>query len=199
MVKRRLTRMAWEFAIPNLLARDANLDVSRAAVPPMDDEAFAGFYQRSARSLWAYLARTSGDPTLAEDLMQESYMRFLCATRREEGEVAARRYLFRIGTNLLRDHWRRPCTASIEEIPEGFFARSGGAAQADSQMMLGPAMAQMRPRDRQLLWLAHAEGYSHHEIAEVTGLGSASVRLLLFRARRKIARLLGEGKCGREL
>jgi RNA polymerase sigma-70 factor (ECF subfamily) len=191
--------MAWEFAIPNLLARDADLDASRATVPPMDDEAFAGFYERSARSLWAYLARTSGDPALAEDLMQESYVRFLCATRREEGEVAARRYLFQIGTNLLRDHWRRPRTASIEEIPEDFFARSGGAAQADSQMMLGPAMAQMRPRDRQLLWLAHAEGYSHREIAEVTGLGSASVRLLLFRARRKIARLLGDGNSGREL
>ena len=191
--------MSWEFAIPNLLARDADLDASRAAVPPMDDEAFAGFYERSARSLWAYLARTSGDPALAEDLMQESYVRFLCATRREEGEVAARRYLFQIGTNLLRDHWRRPRNASIEEIPEDLFAQSGGAAQADSQMMLGPAMAQMRPRDRQLLWLAHAEGYSHREIAEVTGLGSASVRLLLFRARRKIARLLGDGISGREL
>jgi RNA polymerase sigma-70 factor (ECF subfamily) len=150
--------MSWEFAIPNLLARDADLDASRAALPPVDDEAFAGFYERSARSLWAYLARTSGDPALAEDLMQESYVRFLCATRREEGEVAARRYLFQIGTNLLRDHWRRPRTASIEEIPEDFFARSGGVGQADSQMMLGPAMAQMRPRDRQLLWLAHAEG-----------------------------------------
>jgi RNA polymerase sigma-70 factor, ECF subfamily len=198
VAKRRLTRMAWEFTIPNLLARDAHLDAARAAVPPMDDEAFAGFYERSARSLWAYLTRTSGDPALAEDLMQESYVRFLCATRREEGEVAARRYLFQIGTNLLRDHWRRPRTASIEEIPENFFARSGSVEQADSQMMLGPAMAQMRPRDRQLLWLAHAEGYSHREIAEVTGLGSASVRLLLFRARRKIARLLGDQECGRE-
>jgi RNA polymerase sigma-70 factor (ECF subfamily) len=191
--------MPWEFAIPILLTRDADLDASRAAVPPMDDEAFAGFYERSARSLWAYLARTSGDPALAEDLMQESYVRFLCATRREEGEVAARRYLFQIGTNLLRDHWRRPRNASIEEIPEEFFACRSDAGQADSQMMLGPAMAQMRPRDRQLLWLAHAEGYSHREIADVTGLGSTSVRLLLFRARRKIARLLGQGNCGREL
>ena len=201
MAKRRLTRMAWEFAIPNLLARDADRDASRAAVPPMDDEAFAGFYERSARSLWAYLARTSGDPVLAEDLMQESYVRFLCATRPPshlaEGEVACRRYLFQIGTNLLRDHWRRPRAASIEEIPENFFARNGDTAQAESQMMLGPAMAQMRPRDRQLLWLAHAEGYSHREIAEVTGLGSASVRLLLFRARRKIARLLSDQQCGR--
>jgi RNA polymerase sigma-70 factor (ECF subfamily) len=48
----------------------------------------------------------------------------------------------------------------------------------------------MRPRDRQLLWLAYAEGYSHHEIASITGLASASIRLLLFRARRKAAQLL---------
>jgi RNA polymerase sigma-70 factor (ECF subfamily) len=131
--------------------------------------------------------------------MQESYVRFLCATLREEGEVAARRYLFRIATNLLRDHWRRPRTTPIEDVPENFLARCGDAAQAESQMMLGPALAQMRPRDRQLLWLAHAEGYSHNEIAEVTGLGSASIRLLLFRARRKIARLLGEEQRGRAL
>jgi RNA polymerase sigma-70 factor (ECF subfamily) len=59
-------------------------------------------------------------------------------------------------------------------------------------MMLGPALGCMRPRDRQLLWLAYAEGYSHREIAAITGLASASIRLLLFRARRKIARLLRE-------
>src|ERR1035441_434280 len=112
--------MSWESVIPNVFVRDAHLDASRAAVPPMDDEAFAGFYERSARSLWAYLARTSGDPALAEDLMQESYVRFLCATLREEGEVAARRYLFRIATNLLRDHWRRPRTTPIEDVPENF-------------------------------------------------------------------------------
>jgi len=126
--------------------------------------------------------------------MQESFVRFLLASRPEfslaEGEVAARRYLFRIATNLLRDHWRRPAAASIEELPEEFFADPGGAAQADSKAILGPALAQMRPRERQLLWLAHAEGYSHREIAQITGLASASIRLLLFRARRKIARIL---------
>ena len=44
-----------------------------------------------------------------------------------------------------------------------------------------------------MLWLAYAEGYSHREIAEITGLASASIRLLLFRARRKVARLLTPG------
>jgi RNA polymerase sigma-70 factor (ECF subfamily) len=169
-------------------------NVSLSSETLMDSEAFAAFYQRSARPLWAYLARVSSDPALADDLMQESFVRFLCAGRPElslaEGEVAARRYLFRIATNLLRDHWRRPAAASIEDMPEEFFAAPDGSGQRESQAILGPALALMRPRDRQLLWLAHAEGYSHHEIAQITGLGSASIRLLLFRARRKIARIL---------
>lgn len=184
--------MLWESVLPNLFAGDA----PRAAELPMDSDAFAGFYERSARSLWAYLARVSGDPALADDLMQESYVRFLCAARPvshlAEGEVAGRRYLFRIATNLLRDHWRRPTAASIEEIPEEFFAASASSVQADTRAMLSPALALMRPRDRQLLWLAYAEGYSHREIAEIAGMATASIRLLLFRARRKIARLLRE-------
>jgi RNA polymerase sigma-70 factor (ECF subfamily) len=199
--------MFWETSIPNVIAGDASLEALPTAAPPMDDEAFAAFYERSARSLWAYLARTSGDPALAEDIMQESYVRFLCLadppSYLSEGEIACRRYLFRIATNLLRDHWRRPRAASIEDMPENLFAHGDGNAPLDSQMILGPALASMRPRDRQLLWLAHAEGYSHREIAEITGLGAASIRLLLFRARRKIARLLqdqesGKLVCGRE-
>jgi RNA polymerase sigma-70 factor (ECF subfamily) len=195
--------MPWEFIFPNLLADDASNALDRLTDVPaegypfcanMDSDAFAAFYGRSARPLWAYLARVSADPALADDLMQESFVRFLCASRQEfslaDGEVAARRYLFRIATNLLRDHWRRPVSSSLEEIPEEFFAAADRSSQADSQAVLGPALAQMRPRDRQLLWLAHAEGYSHREIAQITGLASASIRLLLFRARRKIARVL---------
>ena len=192
--------MLWESIIPNAIASEASRSVDSIQLP-MDSDAFAGFYERSARSLWAYLARVSGDPSLADDLMQESYVRFLSAARpprMEDGEVASRRYLFRIATNLLRDHWRRPHATSIDEIPEELFASKSDAGQSDSQAILTPAMALMRPRDRQLLWLAHAEGYSHHEIAEVTGLASASIRLLLFRARRKIARLLRDQESNQE-
>lgn len=177
-----------EYAISKAEARVA----SRTGEPPMDNDAFAGFYQRSAPSLHAYLARVSGNATLAEDLMQESYLRFLCATSPEGGEVNCRRYLFRIATNLLRDHWRRPRTACIDDVPERLLTSADATSSVHAQASLDPAMARIRPRDRQLLWLAHAEGYSHREIAEITGLGTASIRLLLFRARRKMARMLRE-------
>jgi RNA polymerase sigma-70 factor (ECF subfamily) len=190
------TKMARDLAIASALEGGASaLCAAETAFdrsPHMDSDAFAAFYLRSSRPLWAYLARVSGDPALADDLMQESYLRFLCATLRLDGEIAARRYLFKIATNLLHDFWRRPRQASIEELPEAFFVAADAMAQSESRAQLGPALRQLRPRDRQLLWLAHAEGYSHREIAEVTGLAAASVRLLLFRARRKMARLLRE-------
>jgi RNA polymerase sigma-70 factor (ECF subfamily) len=188
--------MPWDNTLPTPLA--AVVVEPHAKVSPLDGDAFAGFYERSARPLWAYLARVSANPSLADDLVQESYLRFLTSDRlpdlAEEGELAARRYLFRIGSNLLRDHWRRPHTETLEEAPESAFAQETEAGASDSRMLLGPALRQMRPRDRQLLWLAYAEGYSHREIAEATGLASASVRLLLFRARRKMAKLLGAGE-----
>jgi RNA polymerase sigma-70 factor, ECF subfamily len=176
----------WEYTIPNIEAGTA----SRKNELPMDRDAFAGFYERSAPALRAYLVRVSGNAALADDLLQESYLRFLCASQPEGGEVNYRRYLFRIATNLLKDHWRRPKLGGLEDIPQALLAAPDLSAQVDLQAALNPAMARMRPRDRQLLWLAHAEGYSHREIAEIMGIGTASIRLLLFRARRKMARML---------
>src|ERR1035438_3959918 len=106
--------MNWEDAIPNIAIAQA----ARATEPAMDSHQFAAFYQRSSRPLWAYLARASGDPALADDLMQESYVRFLTATSPPDGEVAARMYLFRIASNLLRDHWRRHRAIAIEDLPK---------------------------------------------------------------------------------
>jgi RNA polymerase sigma-70 factor (ECF subfamily) len=56
---------------------------------------------------------------------------------------------------------------------------------------LARAMARLKPRERDLLWLAYAQGSTHQEIAEMLGLKRASIKLLLFRARRRLAALLG--------
>lgn len=180
--------MTLETAISQPLAGDS----TTLACTDLQNSGFAAFYERSARPLWAYLARVSGDPALADDLLQESYIRFLAADVPQDGEVAARRYLFRIATNLLRDHWRKPRASAIEDVPEQYFQTADASGQSDARAMLGPALMRMRPRERQLLWLAYAEGYSHREIAAITGLASASIRLLLFRARHKVAGLLRE-------
>jgi RNA polymerase sigma-70 factor (ECF subfamily) len=184
----KTSSIMWQGAITKLDAAES----AKSRGLSMDDEAFTRFYQRTARPVWSYLAHVSGNSALADDLLQESYLRFLCAARLSDGEGACRRYLFRIATNLLRDHWRKRAPASLEDLPEAIFGVDQGSeiAQIDSQEMLARAFHHLRPRERQLLWLAYAEGATHAEIAEITGLRAGGIRILLYRARRKLARLL---------
>src|SRR5579863_1104920 len=76
----------------------------------MDEDAFRAFYDRTARGVWAYLARITGDRQIADDLLQETYYRFLRAGATHEGEAHRRNSLYRIATNLARDARRRSLT-----------------------------------------------------------------------------------------
>jgi RNA polymerase sigma-70 factor (ECF subfamily) len=58
-------------------------------------------------------------------------------------------------------------------------------------MDLTRAMRQMKPRERSLLWLAYAQGFSHDEIARLLHLKTSSLKVLLFRARRRLLDVLG--------
>src|SRR5204862_2969160 len=94
----------------------------------MDEDAFRLFYERTARPVWAYLSRMSGDAKLADDLLQETYYRFLRANVAHESDAHRRTYLFRIATNLVRDMRRRP------RMAESPFADSTGEIEhADPQ------------------------------------------------------------------
>lgn len=162
------------------------------AVPlELDEEAFRGFYDRTARTLRAYLLRVTGDAVLADDLLQESYYRLLRARGPYEGEAHRRNALFRIATNLVHDARRRARKAPLlTEADDALAAGGSPQASADNATDLHRAMSHLKPRERELLWLAYAQGSSHREIAHCLGLRTGSVKLLLFRARRRLAGLL---------
>lgn len=165
-------------------------DTGAAAAGAMDATEFQAFYRRTARPLWAYLARVSGSRSLADDLTQEAFYRLLRAGFRGDDEDHRRAYLFRTATNLLRDHHRRRRELPVSETAAERPAPDGGVATAGLRCDLGRQLRGLRLRDRQLLWLAHVEGASHREIAGILGVREASVRPMLFRARQKMAALL---------
>lgn len=162
----------------------------------MTEEEFRAFHERTARLLWAYLSRVTGDAHAADDLLQEAYYRLLRSGSRFEGEAHRRHYLFRIATNLANDRHRR-AAPPLEPLDERSVAAAPGAEEAVDRAERGrrlhAALGKLKPRERALLWLAYAEGSSHKEIAEVMGVRASGVRVMLFRARRKILGLLGRG------
>ncbi len=162
----------------------------------MDPEGFDALFEATRRPLRAYLARVSGDPSLAEDLLQEAYLRILSHPPKESDPRAQRAYVLTTASRLLQAHWRRarpipwlpwkdpgdedpletlPCpTPSPDRVVQGRQA-----------VRLG--WANLTPRQRSLLWLAYVEGLDHHELAVALGLRPGSVKVLLHRARNRMA------------
>jgi RNA polymerase sigma-70 factor (ECF subfamily) len=182
-----------ETTLPDADGRTGTADA--VALPPMDEEAFHAFYDRTARPVWAYLAKLTGEPRAADDLLQEAYYRFFRAGGVHESESHRRNYLYRIATNLVRDRARRssgaihvpfPADGERSALPVDTGAEERFAHRTD----LARALAGLQPRQREMLWLAYAEGSSHEEIAQVLGVRAGNVRTLLARARRKLLELM---------
>ena len=150
----------------------------------MDEESFHAFYEQTARNLRGYLRSMLIDPTMADDLLQESYFRLLNANLPASTEPAHRKnYLYRIATNLVSDHRR---SRKPEALPEDLTA----VPTPETAQDIAQAFEHLKPKDRDILWMAYVECFSHKEIAEVLHLGSASIRPMLARARARFADIL---------
>jgi RNA polymerase sigma-70 factor, ECF subfamily len=156
----------------------------------MDENAFRAFYELTARPVWVYLVRMTRDSRLADDLLQEAYYRVLRSTTVFESDEHRRNYLFRTATNLVRDHRRRPRLDSASMAARDHDRHPDTAERLARRLDLERAMGQLKVRERSLLWLAYAQGCSHQEIAAALGLKTASLKPLLFRARRRLLSLL---------
>jgi RNA polymerase sigma-70 factor (ECF subfamily) len=156
----------------------------------MEDRLFEIIYEQTARPLWAYVARISGDASAADDILQEAYLKFLNASRRPEDPDCARRYLFKIATNLVYDRFRRIGRRRETEIGE---YESEFKSDLAGDLEMTQVFLKLKPQERMLLWLAYVEGYDHQQIAQIANVNKLSVKVLLFRARRKLAALI-EGK-----
>lgn len=177
--------------LPGALAGVVTLLAPARAEPPahsMNETTFQAFYELTSRGLWSYLSRLTGNPSLADDFLQEAYLRFLKANVSGRSEGECKSYLYRIATNLVTDHFRKhkrevselPDTPSPERLSESVQARSD----------VSRSLAQLSPRERGMLWLAYVEGASHREIAHTIDVKEQSVRPMLFRARQKFIALL---------
>ena len=166
----------------------ADADTRTGSRRPMDEARFETFYRATAGSLWSYLFRLTGDAAAADDLLQKSFFRFLRANPALATEEHMRRWIFRTATNLALDYFRetkRERARKEVQLP---------AVPAEARQVLRHDMmkvfAELKPRERALLWLAHVEEADHEDIGDALGVKPGSVKVLLFRARKRLGELL---------
>ena len=174
-----------------LLGAAARVLRGAPAEPPvaaLSEAAFERLYTATAGPIVGYLAAVTGRREVADDLLQETYCRWLAQYGGRAAAMSAdetRRLLFRIATNLVRDRWRSGEATPFEEPAE-----ASASADFETSIDIRAMLEHLQPKERTLLWLAYVEGMDHAEIAAATGLGRLSVRTLLFRVRRKAQRYL---------
>ena len=160
----------------------------RSPKVPMDEAHFEAFYRKTAGGIWSYIYRLTGDPALADDLLQKTFFRFLRSNPAVANDDHRRRYVYKTATNLVFDHFReskrergRPI-----DLPPSELRADRGELRHDMMRVF----SELKPQERALLWLAHVEGSSHEEIAESIGVKAKSVKVMLFRARKRLGELL---------
>lgn len=173
---------------------------TRTGAPrPMDEARFDLFYRRTAGGLWSYLFRLTGDEATADDLLQKAFFRYLRANPVLASEEHQRRWIFRTATNLAFDHFRETKRdRSRVDLAEVNVASPSIEPREVLRHDMMKTFAELKPRERALLWLAHVEEADHDDIGEALGVKTKSVKVLLFRARKKLGELLSKKGLGPE-
>jgi RNA polymerase sigma-70 factor (ECF subfamily) len=167
----------------------AAMESAVASAEPLSREQFELFYNRTALALRAYIRRVSGAAGSADDLLQEAYVRMLDAPPLTEAQRKS--YLYRTAINLIADYHRaqsrqRRWWERAPRGPEAVEPRPG--LKTD----LGRLFLLITPQERALLWLAYVDGDDHREMAAILGVKEKSVKVLLYRARIKMEKILRE-------
>jgi RNA polymerase sigma factor (sigma-70 family) len=163
---------------------------------------FERLYDTHAQGLFAFLAYRTGDRTLAEDLVADTFERALRARRRFDrrrgGEKA---WLYAIALNLLRDHARREGAGARarERAGEPVLADPEGGLpeRVERRDELRAALAQLSPQEREAVALKFAADLTLREIAAATGESMTTVEGRVYRGLRKLRQAMdGEQAAG---
>jgi RNA polymerase sigma-70 factor, ECF subfamily len=163
-----------------------------------DQSAFLPLYQKTSPGLMRYLLwKTNGDRPLAEDILQETYVRFLLNVDRLEShkDVAIQSYLLQIVRNCLIDKVARTPESRRPHMQlemAGDIREAGGQKQETAVELreLKVAMESLSDRESEIVWLRDGMGLSHKEVADRVGITEQASRQAYVRAKRSLLTFL---------
>ncbi len=164
-----------------------------------DVDAFALLYHAHAGHIHALCTRLAGDSARARELTQDVFIRAWHALPAFRGDAEFTTWLHRIAVNAAlmqrRADGRRDAHLALvsdDELCSG--ASAGHMAATDdvgARIDLERAIAALPPGVRRAFVLHDVEGYSHEEIALMTGRAAGTLRAQLHRARQLLIKALG--------
>lgn len=173
------------------------------------ESAFRDLIRRYERPVFSLVYRMVRDRELAEDLVQEAFIKALNALESYRPEFKFSSWIFKIANNAAIDHLRRRelVTLSLDGAPnaqtpdaiEATALQIGDRAESPLAELeakeiggaIEAAIARLRPEYRACIMLRHVEGRPYEEIAEMLGLPLGTVKTYIHRARNELREALG--------
>jgi RNA polymerase sigma-70 factor, ECF subfamily len=174
---------------------DALIDRARRG----DVDAFELLYRTHSGRVYALCLRLAGEAAEARELVQDTFVHAWEALPRFRGESSLTTWLHRIAVNALlerrrRDRRRTSRVSLAEDDDEVEGASLGGGSVPPTDVAtaidLERAIAALPPGVRRAFVLHEVEGYSHEEVAGMTGLATGTLRAQLHRARQLLIKAL---------
>lgn len=144
----------------------------------------------AADGLYRFLLKNTKEHVLAQDLVQEAFMR-LWERRKEVKAGKGKAWLFTTAYRIMIDHFRK------NNRMERFDAtrQHNGSEKhgySDLKEVLDKAVEKLPEIQRTVILLRDYEGYSYREIGEITGLNESQVKVYIFRARMFLKQYIGK-------
>jgi RNA polymerase sigma-70 factor, ECF subfamily len=163
-----------------------------------DSEAFRALVERHGRAIYRVAHRMTGNPSDAEDVVQETFLKAYKQLSRFESRANFGTWLHRIAVNcsidLIRSRPHREAAHDASDL-EHFSAPEADAARpsperlmlsAEVQGRINGAMSGLSQMERAAFVLRHFEGQSIEEISRALGLKTNATKHSIFRAVKKM-------------
>lgn len=169
---------------------DADLYYLFQAEGPEAKEAFEELYDRLSPRVYKYCLRVLRHESLAEDIFQETFVKFYRSASSERRMTNVAGFILKIARNLCLNAKSSKYygLASVED----FHLSSRDHAYEDKELLelIRSAVSCLPDDFREAFVLREYDGLSYQEIAEVLDVSIATVKIRIFRARKKLRRLL---------
>lgn len=189
-----------------MMTRDEEARVIRAVLEG-DTDRYEELVHAHEKGIYNLCLRMLGNEQDALDAAQEAFFKAYRALGGFRGDSRFSTWLYRLAGNVCLDMLRkRPDTptVSMDDDDAPLFLADGSPSpqeileRSEIRRTVDAALDTLPPEFRQAVILRDVNGLTYEEIAEVTGLGTGTVKSRIFRARKKLAAaLLGSGNISR--
>ena len=154
-----------------------------------DRAALSEFIRRTQAEVWRFVARLS-QPSLADDLTQETYLRVLTALPRFEGRSSARAWLLTIARRVVVDRIRHDSARPRSFGDVSWRDSQPAPVEPSSDLEVEELLGVLEPDRRAALVLTQLLGFSYAEAAEICGCAVGTIRSRVARARSELVAAL---------